>query len=84
MMTLEELRSQKKAMHLTAFRHFVEDELLHDLRRIAEEKNASERYAMDLRTEKDGVVHTVEDLLLSIIDAVKSIVERHEKIHCKR
>ena len=59
-MTVEELLGQKKSMHVTAFRHFVCDELPHDLRRIADSHNAEERCAADLRTEKNGRVYSVQ------------------------
>jgi hypothetical protein len=59
-MTVEELLGQKKSMHVTAFRHFVHDELPHDLRRIADSYDAEARYAADLRTEKNGRVYSVQ------------------------
>ena len=83
-LTVEELQGQKKKMHVDAFRYFIEDELPHDLRRIAEERNVSERYAADLRKEKDGVVHTVEDLVSYIVNDVRRILEGHEAIEHER
>ena len=59
-MTVEELLGQKKSMHVTAFRHFVFNELPHDLRRIADTGGAEARYSADLMTEKNGRVYKVQ------------------------
>ena len=53
-MTVEELLGQKKTMHVTAFRHFLHDELPHDLRRIADAHNAPERCAAPALDADDG------------------------------
>jgi hypothetical protein len=83
-MTVEEFLGQKKQMHVSAFRHLAFDELPHDLRRIADEGNASQRFEVDLCKERDGQVYTVEGLIKAIVDDVKKTFRRHESLDNER
>ena len=74
--TVEELRGQKKAMHLAAFRYSLA-ETARDLHHLAHEQGAAQRLLCDTYKVLDGATYTVDDLLEKISRECKAVLARH-------
>ena len=77
-LTVEELDTMKKDMHLAAFR-YAADELRRGLRRVAVERDAVGRLSRDWnRVSWDGKTRTVDGLLEKIERGAREVLAEHE------
>jgi len=77
-LTVEELVTQKKDLHISVFKHAADD-LHRELYKMAEERAAKERLDRDWARKRDGNIHTVEGLLGKLEDGVLAVLQAHER-----
>ncbi len=83
---MEEIRTQKKDLHLAAFRYAV-DQLGRDLRRTAEERGLQARLQRDPSQADDdeaGGACTVDRLLGKLEGEVRAVLGDHETAEPER
>jgi hypothetical protein len=82
---VEEIRSQKKDLHLAAFR-YAADQLGRDLLRAAEEGGLKDRLLRDPSTEKESSEdpYTMDRLLGKIESEVRVVLADHEAAETER
>jgi hypothetical protein len=78
-LTVEELKGQKRDMHLTAFRYMLA-ETARELKDTAGEQRARDRLQRDPFRENQGVTHTLEGLVAKILGECDAVLERHAAI----
>jgi hypothetical protein len=82
-LTVEELKAQKRDLHLTSFRYMVA-ETVRDLERIAREEGARARLQRDPSRVWEGAALTVEGLLGKIERDCEAVLARHEAVPPER
>jgi hypothetical protein len=76
--TLEELRKQKRQLHLSTFQCALK-EVQCELAQIAHEGKAEERLARDRTRMWRGKVHTTSDFLNKILEDCAKVLQRHKQ-----